>query len=66
MPIILPRPWFNVVPSLEKLQQAVVVRNEQANLQLTLNKGARSAGLTIFVTGYRSSMNQKILLNVQA
>ena len=36
--------------SLEKLYQAVVVRNDQPNLQPTLNKGPWGAGLTIFVT----------------
>ena len=43
-------PWFNVVSSLEKLCQAVVARNDQANLQPTLNKGAGGQSLTIFVT----------------
>ena len=43
-------PWFNAVPSLEELCQAVVARNDQANLQPTLNKGAAGASLTIFVT----------------
>ena len=42
--------WFNVVPSLEKLCQAVVVRNNQASLKPTLNKRAWSASITIFVT----------------
>ena len=42
--------WFNVVASLEKLCQAVVIKNDQANLQQTLNKGAGGASLTIFVT----------------
>ena len=32
-------PWLNVVPRLEKLCQAVVVRNDQTNLQPILNKG---------------------------
>ena len=45
----LPCPWFNVVPSLEKQCQVVVARNEQANLQPTLNKGKGRASLTIFV-----------------
>ena len=45
--------WFNVVPSLEKLCQAVVARNEQANLEPTLNNGAGGASLTIFVTDCR-------------
>ena len=55
--------WFNVVPGLEKLCQAVleklcqavleklcqavVARNDQANLKPTLNKGIGEAGLTI-------------------
>ena len=43
-------PWFNAVPSLEELCQAVVARNDQVNLQPTLNKGAAGASLTIFVT----------------
>ena len=43
-------PWFNVVPSLEKLYQTVVVRNDQANLQPTLNKGAGDASFNIFAT----------------
>ena len=30
-----PTSWFNVAPILEKLCHAVVVRNEQTNLQLT-------------------------------
>ena len=47
--------WLNVVPSLEKLCQAVVVRNDQANLQPTLNKGAGGVSLPIFVTDCRSS-----------
>ena len=42
--------WFNVVPSPEKLCQAVVVINDQANLQPKLNKGAGDASVTIFVT----------------
>ena len=49
---ILPPPWLNVVPSLKKPCQAVEIRNEQANLQPTLNKGGGGgASLTIFVTG---------------
>ena len=39
-----------LVPSLEKLCQAVVARNEQTNLQSILNKRARAARLAIFVT----------------
>ena len=35
-----PSPWFIVVPSLEKRCEAVVLRNDQANLQPTLNKAA--------------------------
>ena len=31
--------WLNVVPSLRKLSQAVLVRSEQTNLQSILNKG---------------------------
>ena len=38
------------MPSLEKLCQAVAVRNDQANLQPTLDKGVGGANLTIFVT----------------
>ena len=45
-----PSAWFNVVSSLLKLCQAVVARNDQANLQPTLYEGARGASLTIFVT----------------
>ena len=41
IPRISPSPWFNVVPSLEKLRQAVVTRNEKAKWQPTLNKGGR-------------------------
>ena len=37
------------VPSLEKLCQEVVARNEQHNLQPTLNNDAGGASLTIFV-----------------
>ena len=48
-----PSSWFNVVPSLEKLYQAVLVRNDQVNLQPTLNKGAGDASLTIFLTDCR-------------
>ena len=44
-------PWLNVVGSLKKLCQAVVVKNDQENLQPTLNKRAGGASLTIFVTG---------------
>ena len=36
-------PWL-------KLCQVVVARNEQTNLQPTLNKGTGDASLTIFVT----------------
>ena len=43
-------PWLNVVQSLEKLCQEVVARNEQVNLQSTLNKEASGTSLTIFVT----------------
>ena len=32
-------PLFNVVPILEQLCQAVVTKNEQENLQPTLNEG---------------------------
>ena len=45
-----PSPWFNAVPSLEELCQAVVARNDQANLQPALNKEAGGTNLTIFVT----------------
>ena len=41
---------MNVVQSLEKLCQEVVARNEQVNLQSTLNKEASGTSLTIFVT----------------
>ena len=41
--------WFNVVPSLEKLSQPVVTRNEQANFQPTLNKVAVGSVIRIFV-----------------
>ena len=44
-------PWLNVVASLKKLCQAVVVKNDQENFQPTLNKRAGGASLTIFVTG---------------
>ena len=33
-----PSPWLNVVPRLKNLGRAVLARNEQANLQRTLNK----------------------------
>ena len=39
-----------LVQSLEKLCQAVVVRNDQTNLQPTLKNVAWGASLTIFVT----------------
>ena len=39
-----------LVPSLEKLCQAGVARNEQTNLQSILNKRARGTRLAIFVT----------------
>ena len=42
--------WVSVAPSLAKLFQAVVGRNDQANFQSTLNKGAGGASLTIFAT----------------
>ena len=45
-----PSPWINVVSILEKLSQAVVAGNDQANLQPTLKKGIGDASLTIFVT----------------
>ena len=47
---IFPFPFSNVVPSPEKLCQAMVAMNDQANLQPTLNKGAGDASFTIFVT----------------
>ena len=50
IPRISPVPSFNVVPSLEKLCQVVAAKNDQANLQPTLNKGAGGSSLTIFVT----------------
>ena len=53
IPRIPPPPWVNVVPRAEKLCQAVVARNEQAHLQPTLNKGARGASFTTFVTDWR-------------
>ena len=46
----LPYTWFDIVPSTEKLCQAVVPRNDQANLQPTLNEGTGCVSLTIFVT----------------
>ena len=57
-----PYPRFSVVPSLEKLCQAVMVRNDQANLQPTLNEGARVASLNIFVIGCLQNLkkNNKI------
>ena len=42
-------PRFNRVQSLKKLCQAVVGRNDEVNLQPTLNKGAGGARLTTFV-----------------
>ena len=48
-------PWFNVVPRLEKLCQAVVAKNNQEKLQPTLNKGAGGTSLTIFVTACRQN-----------
>ena len=42
-----PSPRSNFVSSLEKLCQAVVARNQQVNLQSTLNKGLGSASLAI-------------------
>ena len=42
-----------------KICQTVVVRNDQANLHPTLNKGARGASLTIFVADCRSSNGHK-------
>ena len=51
--------WFNVVPSLKKLRQAVVVRNEQVNLQPTLNKGAWDTSLT-FLGLFVSKIKKKI------
>ena len=45
-----PSPWLNVVPRLKKLGRAVLARNEQANLQRTLNKTAGGTSLTIFIT----------------
>ena len=50
LPRIPPSPRLNVVPSLKKPCQAAKTRNEQANLQPTLNKGGGGASLTIFVT----------------
>ena len=50
IPRISPPPLLKVVPSLEKLCQAVVARNDQTNLQPILNKGAGGASLTISVT----------------
>ena len=45
-----PPPRFNFVPSLKKLLQAVVARNNQVNLQPTSNKRAGGVSLSIFVT----------------
>ena len=42
-----PSLWFYIVPSLEKICQAVVARNDQANLQPTLDKVDEGASLTI-------------------
>ena len=55
-----PSPWFNVVPRLEKLCHAVVVRNDQANLQSTLKKEAGGASLTIFVTDSIQDLKNKL------
>ena len=55
MPSIPPTFWFIVVPGLEKLCQAVVARNQQANLQPTLNKVAGGTSLAVFVTDCRST-----------
>ena len=44
----VPHPFgFYIVPSLEKIYQAVVARNDQANLQPTLDKVDEGASLTI-------------------
>ena len=48
-----PYSWFNVLLSQEKRCQAMVVSNEQANLQPKLKKGAGGASLTMCVTDYR-------------
>ena len=45
-----PYPWLDIVPSLKKTCQAEEIRNEQTDLQPTLNKGGGGASLTIFVT----------------
>ena len=53
-----PSHWFNVVSCLEKPFQVVVVRNEELNLQATLNKGIGGATLTIFVADYVQKLKQ--------
>ena len=50
IPRIPPPTWLNVVLSPEKLCHVVVVRNDQANFQPTLNKDSGGASLTIFAT----------------
>ena len=42
-------PWFKVVPNMEKLCQAMLAENKQANMQPTLNKETGDGSLTIFV-----------------
>ena len=54
-----PPSWFNVVSSLEKLFQGMVVRNEQASLQPTFNNRAGGVSLTAFVTDYRTIALEK-------
>ena len=60
-------PLFNVVPILEQLCQAVVTKNEQENLQPTLNEGAGDAILTIFVTDCLQTLkkHEKVFLKLQ-
>ena len=50
IPTIVFSDWFNVESILEKIYQAVATRNEQVNLQPTLNKVGGGVSLTNFVT----------------
>ena len=56
-----PSPWLNVVPSLSKIFQAVVARNDQANLQQALNNGTGGQVSLLNVYGVIYSLSKAVL-----
>ena len=56
-----PSPWFNVVPSLSKICQAVVAKNDLANLKPALNNGTGGLVSLWNVYGVIFSLSKAVL-----